>query len=134
MIGDLTWKEDDIHPADLAPYTDTKFGRPIKTKMDLHVMQSFLHKTTPILRRLDSMTDSECIEFGMLVANDQFRGYGDEAKIHQVRQLLSGIFNQQTNLPGIKWIRAAQWLYKHSFDIHSLIDAGEAIDKNTITE
>jgi len=42
MIGDLNWKRQDIHPNDLAPYTDLDYGRPVKSKIDLHTIQAFL--------------------------------------------------------------------------------------------
>lgn len=58
MIGDLNWKPE-TNLYGLAPGVDPNHGRPIRTKLDAHVLNVFSHKTTLILRPLSSMTEEE---------------------------------------------------------------------------
>jgi hypothetical protein len=70
IIGDLNWKPQDIAPHDLVPYTDPDFGKPIRCKMDLHTVQQYSHKITPVLRPLSDMKEKEMIELLKILFSD----------------------------------------------------------------
>jgi hypothetical protein len=44
IIGDLNWKRE-TNLYGLSPDVDLDFGKPIRTKLDAHVINVFAHKT-----------------------------------------------------------------------------------------
>ena|SRR6185503_1709549 len=120
MIGDLGWKKQKIHPNDLAPYTNLDYGRPIKSKVDLHTIQAFGNQITLILRPLNSLSKQEMEECGNL--DYDFSGEPELNKWtwKDFNCLLTP--NQFTFL-----------LSKH-FDLFELIESGLAIDKKNFNQ
>lgn len=112
MIGDLNWKSPNIAPEDREPYTDPEFGKPIKSKIDLHTIQAYGHKLTPILRPLLDMTDEESKESSAIWFG-AIEKHGRGIKAYAI---------------------VSNWYRKNQFDIDGLIESGLAIDKTKIIQ
>lgn len=110
MIGDITWKpETNLHG--LAPNVDVNYGKPIKTKVDAHVLSVFSHKTTLILRQLSSMTEDEKLEI----------------------QNICGWLNYNSYLDiGLTTPQVTVYLLSKGFDLFGLIKSGLAIDSTLV--
>lgn len=67
LLGDPSWKRSDISDGDRAPYTDADYGKPVKTKLDFHLMGNFKHMHCHlILRPLSDMSEQEMTEYFFL--------------------------------------------------------------------
>jgi hypothetical protein len=114
MIGDLNWKpETNLHG--LAPGVDPNYGKPIKSKIDAHVLNVFAHKTTLILRPLSDMTDEEMDEVW----------YSHEPKNVLVMDYKNNSMSRKVALCSER----TRYLLSKGFDLFGLIDSGLAIDK-----
>jgi hypothetical protein len=145
MIGDLSWKPE-TNLYGLAPGIDVNYGKPIRTVIDPHVLSVFSHKTTPILRKLDSMTEEEMKELYKLVFKREFTGDNisrrDQGKKEDRWVLWSGLERLFIYSDGdvggdcdLNYVRVhtptvLAWQLLKSFDLFNLIPEGLAIDKN----
>ena len=112
MIGDLNWKpETNLHG--LAPGFDPDYGKPIRTKIDAHILDVFPHQTTLILRPLSDMTDEEQEEI------EATKAFQRATAVHRVGVLV--------------WTAESfRLLFSKGFDVFGLIEAGLAIDKTKL--
>lgn len=112
MIGDMSWKREK-YTYGLMPDVDLDYGKPIRSRIDAHVLSVFSHKTTPILRKLDAMTEEEEIEMNATQEDVKLDGYPEILLRADTGETFA-------------------WLCKHGFDLFGLIDAGLAIDSDTL--
>lgn len=127
MIGDLKWKPMK-HLHGLAPGVDPNYGRPIRTKLDAHVLNVFSHQTTLILRKLSDMTEEDQVELGKIALPEC-----DDAKSIFVLSMESkGRNSEGTSIMDNYTPEMMKWLLSKSFDLFGLIDAGLAIDITTL--
>lgn len=59
------------------------------------------------IRSVYEITDFECIELCKIIGGSDH--ISEKSKIAQVKELLKGIHNKQTNIPGIKWMKAYKY-------------------------
>lgn len=142
MIGDLNWKREK-HTHGLAPDVDLDYGKPIRTTIDAHVLSVFAHKTTPILRRLSSMTEEEKEKLFDFLWPDGIFGVVWAGKLRFIEWLcgmgdaepseLNDDIMQTLSLKQISEI--TNWLRKNQFDADELIENGYALEfSNNIEE
>jgi hypothetical protein len=111
LIGDLNWKPE-TNLQDLAPIVDPDFGKPIRTKLDCHIIQTFAHITHLLLRPIESMTGRE---------RKEYINIGLESS--EVISLLSN-----PSASGQHCVNQFVFLLSRGFDLFSLIPSGQAID------
>ena len=129
MIGDLNWKPQNIAPGDRQPYTDPDFGKPIKSTIDLHAIQAFGHKMTPILRPLSDISHKEVANL-LSVYDTAIENANYRSPIFQI-QYRDKNNEQQYKHAYLTQLSPDQFLYliKQGFDLFGLIEAGLAISK-----
>lgn len=138
MIGDMKWKREE-HLYGLAPDVDVDFGKPIKSKLDAHVLSVFSDKCTLILRPLSDMTEEEalyCIStFDRGVDNPVFKIIGkdelgeDWVYVQVGYEETECCWGPNLNYMGAEMFR---YLLSRGFDLFGLIESGLAIDKTSI--
>lgn len=148
IIGDPNWKLSDIADSDRAPYTDPNYGRPVFTKLDLHVLQQFAHKTKPILRPLSDMKKEDVDlgdfipEFELLIQRgrnsycvelDSVHDDGYFLTIYPDGSMFCICKDNNENYPFQGGDLFKQLLLK-GFDLFELIESGLAIDKTTYNQ
>ena len=79
----------------------------------------------PMLYSLGSMVDEQCLKVADILGGASY--LIDESKIIQVVELMNGIYNKQTNIPGKKWMDLTVYLLGEYFDLFELIKNDEAI-------
>lgn len=67
------------------------------------------------LKSLDDITDEDALKVAEILGGTG--SISDEAKIHQVKEVLKGRFNKVTNIPGIAWCRLFEYLKKNGYKI-----------------
>jgi hypothetical protein len=84
----------------------------------------------PILRKLNSMTEEELLKSANILGTCTH--LSDYAKIAQAKELLTTnrLYNHQTNLPGIAWIRLTHYLTQQGIWLFG----DEAFDNGLILE
>lgn len=66
------------------------------------------------MRSICDITNVECIELAKIIGGADH--ISQESQIAQIKELLNGIYTKQTNLPGIKWMRAGKYLNEIGVD------------------
>lgn len=69
------------------------------------------------VRKLEEITDEHVLECSKIIGgNDHI---SDESKIYQFRELFctNKLYNQQTNIPGIRWYRVFKYLESKGYII-----------------
>ncbi len=150
IIGNKDWKPSDISVEDRAPYTDPNYGKPITTTISCHTLEHFLHKTTPILRPLSTMTEVDLPEWFNKWMPDGFDVLHNKANHYSWMEIDSknddgytltiwedGSMSTTCKDNGEQYAYQGALLFAHllskQFDLFGLIKSGEAINATTLT-
>lgn len=88
---------------------------------------SWSQEVKPLLRPLSAVTDEEAQEAAEILGGASH--ISKEGQIRQFKELIERIYNMQTNIPGMRWIRLTVFLLSRGFDLFDLIESGLALDK-----
>lgn len=148
MIGDLNWKPE-TNLNGLAPGVDPNYGRPIRSTLDAHVLNVFVHETTLILRPVSDLTEEEAVEIAKIMYGQPdsvkwrmkdkthyFKVYRKHYSKYFTIDKPSGEidrYERDGDLDNLDTTMnhhlVTAYMVSCGFDLFGLIDAGLAIDK-----